>query len=342
MDMIGRPSDRQVSYVGATGFIGFKVLLDALESGYNVRVAVRSSTGSEALLSNPKIRSLVSGNNISFVAVPDITQEGAYDEALKGVVYAIHVASPVPKPFFKDPQADIIQPTIKGAASLLASALKVPSLKRIVITSSIVANMNFPPVPTADETTAESRVPNYEGPIDAVFPAYCDSKIATLNATDKFVKEQNPSFDVINIFPGFVHGRNELATDVARLRAGSAGLLLAIILGQIFEVPRIAVTAHVDDVAKVYLLALSESVQGGQGFGISVPAVFDDAFDFVKKASPKAVDNGVFKKGSQPGVDIAWNASKTESAFGFKFQSYKTQVLDVAGQYLEFLGEEKA
>ncbi|TVY33980.1 NAD-dependent epimerase/dehydratase [Lachnellula subtilissima] len=335
-------SSANLLITGATGFIGFKVLLDALEAGYHVRVAVRSPAGSEALLSNPKIKSLVSGNNVSFVAVPDITQDGAYDEALKGVVYAIHVASPVPKPFFKNPYADIIQPTIKGAASLLASALKVPSLKRIVITSSVVANMPFPPVPTADETTAESRVPNYEGPMDAVFPAYCASKIATLNATDKFVKEHNPSFDVIYIFPGFVHGRNELAADVAGLLAGSDGLLLATILGQTFDVPRIAVTAHVDDVAKVHLLALSDSVQGGQGFGVLVPAVFDDAFGFVKQAFPKAVEKGIFKKGSQPSVKINWNASKTESVFGFEFHSYETQVLDVAGQYLELLGEEKA
>lgn len=327
---------------GATGFIGFKILLDALESGYSVRVAVRSASGSEALLSNPKVRSLVSGNNISFVQVPDITQHGAYDEALKGVVYAIHVASPVPKPFFKDPQADIVQPTIKGAANLLASALKAPSVKRIVITSSIVANMPFPPPPTAVETTAESRVPNFEGPLDAVFPAYCASKIATLNATDKFVKEHNPSFDVVNIFPGFVHGRNELATTVQELLASSDGLLLAIILGQTFEIPRFAATAHVDDVAKVHLLALSESVQGSQDFGVTIPTVHDEAFDFVKKAFPKAVASGIFKPGSQPSVKINWNASKTERVFGFKFQTYETQVVDVAGQYLELLGKEKA
>ncbi|TVY17344.1 NAD-dependent epimerase/dehydratase FUM13 [Lachnellula arida] len=327
---------------GATGFIGFKVLLDALESGYTVRVAVRSSSRSEALLSNPKIKSLVSGNNISFVEVPDITEEGAYDEALKGVAYAIHVSSPVPKPVFKDPQADVVQPTIKGAANLLASALKVPSVKRIVITSSIVANMPFPPLSTADETTAESRVPNFEGPINAVFPAYCAAKIATLNATDKFIKEHKPSFDVINIFPGFVHGRNELATDVKGLLAGSDGLLLAIILGKTFDVPRIAGTAHVDDVAKVHLLALSESVQGGQDFGVTIPTVYDDAFDYVKNAFPKAVENGIFKPGSQPSVKINWNASKTESVFGFKFQTYETQVLDVAAQYLELLGKEKA
>jgi len=41
-------------------------------------------------------------------------------------------------------------------------------------------------------------------------------------------------------------------------------------------------------------------------------------------------------------VKINWNASKTESVFGFEFHSYETQVLDVAGQYLELLGEEKA
>ena len=241
---------------------GFKVLLDTLELGYIARVAVRSLLASEALLSNPKINAFASGNNLFFVEVPDIVQEEAYDEALKGVNYAIHIASPLPLPFFKNPQADIIQPTIKGAANLLKSALMIPSVKRIIITSSIVANIPFPHASIAGEITAEPRVPNLEGPIDAIFPAYCSSKIATVNATDQFVKENNPSFNLINIFSGFVYGRNEKATDIKGLLTGSNRLLLGIILGQTFNVPRLASAAHVNDVAKVHLLALNESIKG--------------------------------------------------------------------------------
>lgn len=323
---------------GVTGYIGFKVLLVAIETGYSVRAAVRSHSQAAAIVSHPKIKALAPGDKLSFVEVPNLVQDDAFDQAMKDITYAIHIASPLPLPN-RDPQADIFEPTIKGAANFLASAHKVPSVKRVVITSSIVANMPFPPDATM-EITAESRVPDFAKPATEVFPAYWAAKVATMNATDKFVRETKPAFTVVNVIPGFVYGKNDKALDTKGLLTGSNRLILAILLGQSFDIPRLAGAAHVDDVAKVHLLALKDDVKGD--FGVTAPVVYDDAFEIVKKHFPKAVEDGVFTQGHQPSQVINWNAAKTEDVFQFKFKTYEDMVVDVAGQYLEFSGKEKA
>lgn len=157
---------------GATGFIGFKVLLGALEEGYSVRAAVRSPEKGRFLASHPKLLALgVVPDRLSLVEVPDICRDGAYDDAIQGVRYVIHSASPLPRPSL-DPQTGVYEPNIKSVSTLLRSALMVQSLRRVVITFSVMANTFFLPGSTQDETTAESRVPEPPGPFDAVGPAY--------------------------------------------------------------------------------------------------------------------------------------------------------------------------
>ena len=315
---------------GATGFIGFKILLDAIEAGYIIRAAIRSASKLESLFSNPVINALDHRSKVSFIEVPDILKEGAYDEALDGITHIIHVASPLP---FEtdDPEKVIFQPAFKGTTNLLASALKTPTIKRIVFTSSILSNT---PLSSPDGTviTAKSRLPSPKGPFTDVFSAYNASKICTLNAIDDFVQEKKPSFDIIVIMPGFVYGRDKKATDTESLLAGSNGLLLASITGKTPAIPRLTGVAHVNDVAKVHVLALQEKVNGGQAFGVTAPVVYEDAFDMVRERFPK---------GTQKNFPVNWDASKTEETFGLKFQTFKDIVLDVASQYLEFEGAKK-
>ncbi|KAI0010207.1 putative cinnamoyl-CoA reductase [Xylariaceae sp. FL0662B] len=323
---------------GVTGFIGFKVLLNALEEGYTVRAAVRSISQSESLLSHPKIKALAPGDKLSFVEVPDLGQADAYDEALKGVTYVIHLASPLPSPFL-DPQTGIYEPTVKSVTNILNAALKAPSLKKLVITSSVFANIPFPPDPS-HEITPESRLPDLPGPFDAMLPAYSAAKINSLNATDRFVKEKNPPFTVVNILPGFVFGPDDKALNLKELTAGTNRVLVPIITGQTADSPMPAGCAHVYDVAKVHLLALKDGVKGN--LGVTSNHAFDDAWEIVKKHFPKAVKEGIFTQGHQPTVPVNWNAHQTEIELGFNYKTYEDVVVDVASQYLELSGKEKA
>lgn len=75
---------------------------------------------------------------VSYVIVPSIETEGAYDEAVKDVDGIIHTASPVV--FQWEDPSEITGPAINGALGILRSAKKFGSkVKRVVLTSSIVA-----------------------------------------------------------------------------------------------------------------------------------------------------------------------------------------------------------
>ena len=85
-----------VLVTGATGHVGFAVLIATLKSGYRVRAAVRSAAKASVISSNPVVKSLnLPTSSLTFVTVPDLTLPGAYDSAAQDVDYIIHVASPI-------------------------------------------------------------------------------------------------------------------------------------------------------------------------------------------------------------------------------------------------------
>ncbi|PHH64519.1 hypothetical protein CDD81_4298 [Ophiocordyceps australis] len=331
-------SSANLLITGATGFIGFKVLLGALEQGYTVRAAVRSADKAKTLASHPKITATGKADKLSFAEVPDITRDGAYDEAIKGVGYVIHLASPLPSPFL-DPQTGIYEPNIQGVSTLLVSAAKEPSVKKVIITCSVFANTPFPPDPS-QEITAETRVPDIPGPFDSMLPAYSAGKIGALNFTERFIKEKKPSFDVVKVFPGFVFGWDDRALHVKELYAGTNRVLLAAITGQSADGPLPAGATHVDDAAKVHLAGLKEGIVGN--FGVSKAHEFNDAWAAVTNNFPEAVADGTFTQGNQPTVPVNWNAHQTEIDLNFTFKTYEDMVVDVARQYLELSGKKKA
>jgi nucleoside-diphosphate-sugar epimerase len=323
---------------GVTGFIGFRVLLEALTQGYVVRAAVRSSAQADSIGSHPKIKNLAPGDKLSFVQVPDLTREDAYVEAVQGVTYIIHLASPLPSPAL-DPQTGIYEPTVKSLANMLSAASNAKALKKLIITASVFANMDFPFNPKA-ETTADSRVPNREGPFSHIIAAYSAGKVAALNATDDFIRQKKPSFAIANIFPGFVFGTDDKALNIQDLKVGTNRILLPIITGGTAPAPMPSGAAHVYDVAKVHMFALQDGVVGD--YGVTKANEFDDAWEIVQKHFPKAVEAGVFSQGHQKTVPVKWDAHKTEEKFGFTFRTYEDIVVDIASQFLELSGKEKA
>ena len=78
---------------GVSGFVGFKTLKIALQSGYKVRAIIRRESQApdiRAALSNPDHLS-----NVEFVVVPDFAVDNVFETLVKDVAYIVHIASPM-------------------------------------------------------------------------------------------------------------------------------------------------------------------------------------------------------------------------------------------------------
>jgi nucleoside-diphosphate-sugar epimerase len=77
------PKDSIVLVTGVNGYIGSHVADQLLEAGYRIRGTCRSASKAQAL--SDLWRKKYGQGRFEIVAVPDMSKEGAFDEAVKGI-----------------------------------------------------------------------------------------------------------------------------------------------------------------------------------------------------------------------------------------------------------------
>lgn len=336
--------DEMVLVTGATGFIGFRTLIETLKAGYRVRAAVRNQNGIEKIKRAASTKAYL--GQLQFVLVPDIVKKDAYDEAVVNVDYVIHLASPTTK-LEKEPSTDdemeemLVQPAVKGTMNMIEAASKhSPTTKRMVITSSIVAIVEWSELfmETGKVFYEHSRAESTHGPYGGIFPAYGHGKVAALNATEEYVRTHRLHFDINHIGPSFTVGKDELATTRAEILAGTNGAALGHVVGSGTGRTTPSTSVFVDDVARMHVLALDPRVAGGQFFlGVSEASTtrWEEAFDVVKKHFPEAVEKGTFPlNGENVTKRLIFDNGYTKKVLGIEFASFEEQVKSVAEHYL--------
>ncbi|KAF2112850.1 hypothetical protein BDV96DRAFT_496951 [Lophiotrema nucula] len=332
-----------VLVTGGTGHLGFKIIVEALKAGYNVKIAVRSQAKADEVFATSAIKFLNPGERLRSVLVPDMLVDRAYDEAIKDTTYAVHVASPISSVLKDGDDADevLIKPAVKGTLNILEAAKKAGNVKRVVITSSIVAIIPFAELTSGDTSKVyneKSRAATPTGPYPSSFAAYASSKVAALNATEKWITDEKPSFDVVNIFPGYIIGSEDLTTDAKKASSfGTNPVVLGPALGGDAGF-HLGSSIHVDDTALAHVKALDSSVPGNQGYVTSQTTRWEDAAASIAKNFPQAVRSGQFpNNGKIVTVPIKIDEKKSEEVLGIKYQGLEEQVKSAAGQYLTLL-----
>ncbi|KAK2591888.1 hypothetical protein QQS21_010412 [Conoideocrella luteorostrata] len=327
---------------GATGMIGFKTLTLLLQEGYVVRAAVRNQAGFDRISSLGPVAKFKA--QLSSVIVPEITVPGAYDEAVRGVKYIVHAASPLPgSTQGADYQATLIQPAVEGTVGILKSAAKTTGIERVVITasvSSIVSNERVRSGVMFDENTLDTDT---KGPLNDEVYAYFASKALAHAAVKDFMQTAKPSFNVINVLPAYVVGRDETVTDASAIAKGSNGLVMGPLLGYPRDYPIGGRTVHLDDGAKMHVLSLEPKVEGNQDFLAAAEGIeWADSFEIVKRRYPKAYAEGVFKfeSISKPVTTTAnVDAGKATRVLGVEFKGFEEQVVSVVDHFLELAAQ---
>jgi nucleoside-diphosphate-sugar epimerase len=197
-------SKGKVLISGANGYIGAVTVGAFLDAGWSVRGTVRRLESAEPL--KEVLKKYVDDGKLEIVAVPDITVDGAFDEAVKGVHAIAHIASPVSMSF-TDPDP-VIHAAVNGTKTILksAKAFAGPQLKAFVMTSSVAAIMNDNvTIPhTFDETqwnTTAVDVVKEKGKETPGPTIYRASKTLSETALWDFVKEEKPTFTATAINP---------------------------------------------------------------------------------------------------------------------------------------------
>jgi nucleoside-diphosphate-sugar epimerase len=340
---------QKVLITGATGHVGFRTLLDLLIAGYRPRIAVRSESKKQLILNHSKFKALThntSDDFFEFVIVLDITVPNAYSEAIKDVDYAIHIASPIESGgrLRKDEfDEHLIRPAVRATLNILEAAKSEARVKRVVITSSVYATVPYEYLSTRDMAeneiyTADHRLAFDEGPYADESQAYAASKVKALNESERWMRENEPSFDLVNIHPPFVLGRNDLVTNAEDAMRGTNGVILRPALGKANPNPLPGCSAHLEDIARLHVEALQARIPAGSYQAATNGAEgirWERVNEIVQQLFPEAVQEGVLpNSGGSKTSACHLDVSKTEETFGWKFQGFERQVESVIEHYL--------
>jgi nucleoside-diphosphate-sugar epimerase len=307
-------STETIVLTGATGFCGFAILQEALQFDYNIRLVVRSAAKAEILRNNPCFKSLTRGTpRCSFYVVPDLGVSGA--------------------------------PAINNTLSALESARKSKSVKRVVITSScaifIPLELLGGPVEKPVTVTEENINADIPPPFANILVAYVASKTSSFLRAREWMQEHKPNFDIVNVCPTYVQGRNELATSPQDLLTTSNVLFLRMALGLAPKgsPAEIASVVHVEDVAAIHVAALNkDKIPAGEYlFGQEVQ--WNDVNRITKELFPEQVAQGLLPcTGDVPTKSVICSKAKTEKTFGIELKSVEDMVEDLMEQFLELSG----
>jgi nucleoside-diphosphate-sugar epimerase len=249
-----RTGTETVLVTGGSGFLGGWCLVELLRRGYRVRTTVRDPSreaGLRAML-QPEVEA---GDRLS-VHAADLTDDAGWADAVGGCDYVLHVASPFPPQQPDDPD-ELIVPAREGTLRVLRAGLGA-GVKRIVVTSSVVAVANSGRPPASGEAFAEE---DWSDPTNPDLSAYGRSKTIAERAAWDFVDERGDASRLAVVCPSAIIGpalsddRSYSLQAIERLLEGMPGI------------PRLGFSfVDVRDVADLQLRAMVAPEAAGERF----------------------------------------------------------------------------
>ncbi|KAL0939795.1 NAD-dependent epimerase dehydratase [Colletotrichum truncatum] len=340
----------RILLTGANGFIAQHILTQLLEAGHSVRAVVRNQPKADQLLST---FASYPSTQLDTALVPDITTPGAFDAALasnRPFDAVLHTASPFNYRVVSS-NLDFIDPAIKGTTEILSGIARVaPSVKRVVMTSSMAAVINwFLPKqtdPAKIYTEADWNPITWDEAVSTkvLNLAYGASKKFAEEAAWDFVAKKNPGFDLVIINPPMVYGPladpNTYKSPQA-LNQSNFNLWRNFLdpgLTSASPVPPEGLHLYVDvrDVARAHVLSVVTPEAGGKRFVIGNGGVSNQKIaNLFREALPKLADR--IPEGEPDNAELPKGLFKVDSSLiqkvlGLKYTSIEDTFKQVAVQ----------
>ncbi len=193
---------RPVLVTGANGYIASWLVKYLLADGVDVHATVRNPDDDKKVGHLKKLAEAGPGKLTLFKA--DLLAEGAFDEAMAGCELVFHTASPFVIMGVKDAQKELVDPAIKGTRNVLEAANRCDTVKRVVLTSSVVGIYGD----AADMRATQNGIfteQHWNTTSSVEHQPYNYSKVAAEQAAWDISKQQN-RWDLVVINPGLVLG----------------------------------------------------------------------------------------------------------------------------------------
>lgn len=126
-----------VLVTGGNGYVASWLVKRLLKRGFHVHATVRDPHDSRKTDHLDAIAQDCPGRLTFFRA--DLLNPGAFDSAMAGCSLVFHTASPLIVRGVEDPVRDLLEPATAGTRHVLEAANRTPSVRRLVLTSSITA-----------------------------------------------------------------------------------------------------------------------------------------------------------------------------------------------------------
>lgn len=131
------PHSTPVLVTGSNGYVASWLVMRLLERGFDVHATVRDPQDATKTAHLKAAARDCPGTLALFRA--DLLDPGAFDSAMAGCRLVFHTASPLIVRGVEDPVRDLIEPATAGTRNVLHAANRTPSVRRVVLTSSITA-----------------------------------------------------------------------------------------------------------------------------------------------------------------------------------------------------------
>lgn len=335
-----------VLVTGGSGYVASWIVRYLLEDGRTVRATVRNPDKAKGLDHLHALAAAHPGRLTLHKA--DLLDEGSYTESMQGCELVIHTASPFLIGKVQDPYEDLVRPALEGTKNVLDSVEATDSVKRVVLTSSVVAiygdavEMKGKPAFTESDWNTTSSLRHQP---------YSYSKTVAEQEAWKRAEAQD-RWDLVTIHPGLVLGpaltnvsvsgsmaTMKMFTDYSQA-TGTARLEFGVV--DVRDVARAHIAAGFTPEAKgryltnsesLSMLQISKALRGAFGYRPSFPLI-EAPKSAVKLVAPLAGQTRQFIQ-KNVGYPLRFDNSRTVRELGVTFRPARESVVEHFQQMID-------